>query len=267
MTFKYSYSDLYYAHKIDSPALWMSSYTDHFHTVYEIVFFISGNAEFIVEDKRYALNPGSLIIVAPGAHHNIHLLSSDCYERYVIRFSEYLIPSDLLSTVTRLTGCYNVSDTPIPALFSRLDEHIQNIGDDKDVLKMLFRCVLTEIIVYFCRVGGKQNASVSLLKGDMAVVLDYINKNIEQPLCLEDICKEFHYSKSYVCREFSENMGVSIMAYVRSKKIMYADALLKSGMKPTEVAERCGFSDYSTFYRMFKKLMGKPPSEKNRFNN
>lgn len=265
MIFKYKYSDLYYAHKIDAPALWSSATGEHFHTVYEIVFFMSGNAEFAVEDKRYTLAPGSLMLVRPGLLHNINLLSDDCYERYVIRFSEYLIPNDLLATVSRLTGCYNVLDTPIPALFSRLDEHIQNIGDDKDVLKMLFRCVLTEIIVYFCRIGGKQNASVDLLKGDMAAVLEYINKNIDKPLCLEDICKEFHYSKSYVCREFSQNMGVAIMAYVRSKKVMYADALLKSGMKPTEVSERCGFSDYSTFYRMYKKLMGKPPSAKKNF--
>lgn len=265
MIFKFIYSDLYYAHKLDDPALWSSSYYDHFHTVFEIVYFISGDAEFIIENKRYPLKSGDMMIIRPGSHHNIHLLSSERYERYVIRFSEYLIPSDILSRIEQFEGCFYIGDTHIPSLFGRLDQHVENIGDDSEVLKMLFRCVLTEILVYFSRMGVNEEARVSFLKEDMAVVLDYINRNLERPLCLEDICYRFHYSKSYICREFSASMGVPIMQYVRIKKIMYADALLRSGMRPTDVAVQCGFSDYSTFYRMYKKLMGSPPSDKNKY--
>lgn len=261
MLFRYNYSDLYYSHKVDDPAVQLSSYSDHYHTVYEINFFMSGDAEFLIEDKSYPLKSGDLVIVQPGQHHNVRMLSPARYERYVVRFSEYLIPSDILAKFSRLSGCYFVGDTPIPSLFARFDEHIGHIGDNKDTLKMLFRCVLTEIIVYFASIGGKEGTAVSLLKGDMAVVLDYINKNLERPLCLEDICREFHYSKSYICHEFSVNMGVPIIQYVRTKKIMYANALIRSGKCPTEVAAQCGYSDYSTFYRMYKKIMGKAPSD------
>jgi AraC-like DNA-binding protein len=34
------------------------------------------------------------------------------------------------------------------------------------------------------------------------------------------------------------------------------------GAKPTDVYVKCGFSDYSTFYRAYKNQFGKPPSEK-----
>lgn len=261
MYFKYNYCDLCYSHKVDNPARQLSTFADHYHTVYELNFFISGDAEFLIEDKIYPLKPGDLIIVQPGQHHNVRMLSPAKYERYVLRFSEYLIPSDILAKFSRRSGCFHVGDTVIPSLFSRFDYHVENIGDDRETLKMLFRCVLTEILVYFASVGGKEGTAVSLLKGDMAVVLDYINKNLERPLCLEDICREFHYSKSYICHEFSVNMGVPIIQYVRTKKIMYANALIRSGKSPTEVAMQCGYSDYSTFYRMYKKIMGKPPSD------
>jgi AraC-like DNA-binding protein len=264
MLFQYHFSDLYYAHKRDETVPWSETFADHFHTLYEMIYFVGGDAEFIVEDRRYPLKTGDLIFINPGSHHNVHLLSSHSYERYVLRFSEYLVPSDLLAKLEHLTGCYYVGDTVIPSLFARFDEHVRNVGDDKDMLKMLFRCVLTEIIVYFSRMNVQEWVSVSLLKEDMAGVLDYINRNLEKPLCLEDICTTFHYSKSYICREFSNSLGVPIMQYVRTKKIMYADALLRSGMSPTEVSEQCGFSDYSTFYRMYKKLIGYPPSERQR---
>lgn len=260
MLFKYNYCDLYYSHKLDRPARQLTSLSDHFHTIYEMSYFISGNAEYFIEDKRYPLKPGSLVIVKPGQHHNIHILGPEKYERYVLRFSEYIIPSDILARFGRYSGCYYVGDTLIPSLFSRLDYHVENIGEDKETLKMLFRCVLTEIITYFTHMGGKEGTAINLLKEDMAVVLDYINKNLDHKLCLEDICREFHYSKSYICHEFSVCMGVPIIQYVRTKKIMYANALLRSGMRPTEVAMQCGFSDYSTFYRMYKKIIGKPPS-------
>ncbi len=260
MFFKFDYSDLYYSHKVDDPAMQLTSLADHFHTIYEISFFISGNAEYFIEEKRYPLMPGSLVIVKPGQHHNVHILGPERYERYVLRFSEYLIPSDILARFGRYSGCYDVSETLIPSLFSRLDYHLENIGEDKETLRMLFRCVLTEILVYFSHMRVKEGTAINLLRDDMVQILDYINKNIERPLCLEDICREFHYSKSFICHEFSECMGVPIIQYVRNKKIMYASALLRSGMRPTEVAVQCGFSDYSTFYRMYKKVIGKPPS-------
>ncbi len=261
MLFDYNYSDLYYAHKLDEPAKQLSDYVDHFHILYEMCFFMSGEADYLIDDKRYVLKPGDLIIIQPGQHHSLFIRSSQKYERYIIRFSEYLVPSDIAAKFRRYSGCYNVADTLVPSLFSRFDCHVENTGGNAAALKMLFRCVLTEIIVYFSFMGGKEGVAINILKEDMAVVLDYINKNIERPLCLNDICKEFHYSKSYICHEFVASMGVPIIQYVRTKKIMYANALLRSGMRPTEVAAQCGYPDYSTFYRTYKKIIGKSPSE------
>ena len=262
MVFKYIFPELYYAHKVSEASVWSRRYSDHFHTGYEMLYFISGDVEFFIEDKRYKLEPGDLVVVRPGSHHNSHALSSAKYERYVVGFTQYLIPSDLIAMMEGMEGCFHVGETCIPALFARFDEHVANVGDDRETLKMLFRCVLSEIIVYFCRFGGKEGAYAPVLKENMAAVLNYINKNIETPFSLEEICRTFHYSKSYLCREFSTSMGVPLMSYVRTKKIMYADALLRSGMKPTELYVWCGFSDYSTFYRMYKKIMGKSPSER-----
>lgn len=262
MLFNYNYSDLFYSHKADEPAKQLSNFADHFHTLYEICFFMSGEADYLIDDKKYVLKPGDLIIIQPGQHHNLIIRSSEKYERYVVRFSEYLVPSDIAADFRRYSGSYNVGDTLVPDLFARFDYHIENTGGDASTLKMLFRCVLTEIIVYFSFMGGKEGVAINLLKDDMAVVLDYINKNIERPLCLDDICSEFHYSKSYICHEFAVSMGVPLMQYVRTKKIMYANALLRSGMRPTEVASQCGFLDYSTFYRTYMKIIGKPPSDR-----
>lgn len=260
MEFSYSFPELNYEHKVDDPAYWTESYISHYHKIYEIVYFIEGDGEFLIENKRYPLSSGDLMLILPGSHHNIHLLSSKRYERYVLNFTEYLVPSDLLATLQQMEGCYKVGGGVIPELFARFDEHIVRVNDDEKKIQMLFRCVLTEIIVYLCSEGNREGVSSKLLKEDMSRVIDYINKNLEKPICLEDICSEFHYSKSYICREFSKSMGVPVMSYVRTKKMTYAAALLRAGMRPTDVALQCGYSDYSTFYRLYVKTMGVPPS-------
>lgn len=260
MAFEYEFVDLFYSYQTSDPAVWTSSSIDHCHTVYEFIYILDGDAEFVLENKRFPFQPGSLVLVAPGSHHHVHLLSSRRYERYVIRFSEYLIPMEIFPSVSRSEGIYDVRDTVLPQLFERFGEHERNVGGDEKTVKWLFRCVLTEIIVYFSKLSKEMNRSFSVMKEDIAVLLDYIDKNLESPLTLEDICGKFHYSKSYISREFTAAVGVPLIQYVRTKKIMYASALLRIGMPPTQVATQCGFTDYSTFYRMYKKITGKSPS-------
>jgi AraC-like DNA-binding protein len=40
-----------------------------------------------------------------------------------------------------------------------------------------------------------------------------------------------------------------------------ARELIREGVGTTEAAERCGFGDYSSFYRQYKKRMGVSPSQ------
>ncbi|MCD8206117.1 MAG: AraC family transcriptional regulator [Clostridia bacterium] len=264
MEFKYTFSDLYYAHKVDCPApMGGELEINHVHTLYEMLYFVEGDAEFLIDGKKYTLIPGDVLITRPGSRHNVRILSPDRYERYVVNLSEYLVPSGIAAVFDSLEGRHNVGGTVIPSLFERFDEHAGRVGEDLVSVKMLFRCVLTEIIVYLCNAcGAASEGALNVLKNDMALILDYINSNLEKPLNLSDICEKFHYSKSYICGEFSKRVGKSVMGYIRARKMLYADALLRSGMKAGEISEFLGFNDYSTFFRMYKKIMGRAPTEK-----
>ena len=260
MGFEYEFIDVYYSYHVDDPAVWSPSDADHCHSLYEILYFVDGDGEFVIEKQRCELKPGSMVFMPPGFHHHVQLHSARRYERYVIRFSEYLIPMEILPSIQRCEGIYDVSQTVMPQLFARFSEHERNVGGDVQAVKWLFRCVLTEILVYFSLLSRDVNITFSVLKDDIAVVLDYISQNLERPLCLDDICAEFHYSKSYICREFMASMGKSVMQYIREAKMAYADALIRIGMPLTDVAAQCGYSNYATFYRVYRKVNGRSPS-------
>ena len=55
-------------------------------------------------------------------------------------------------------------------------------------------------------------------------------------------------------------MGCGIWEYTLHKRIVTARARLLSGESPAAVFESSGFSDYSSFYRQYRKIVGNPPS-------
>ena len=52
---------------------------------------------------------------------------------------------------------------------------------------------------------------------------------------------------------------MSVMQYVAYNRVLYARQLLAQGMGAAEAAREVGFSDYSSFYRSYRKVTGRSP--------
>ncbi len=50
-----------------------SLFSFHVHDKCEVFYFVSGNAEYLVEGSSYRLERGSLILMLPGEAHCTHL--------------------------------------------------------------------------------------------------------------------------------------------------------------------------------------------------
>jgi len=57
-------------------------------------------------------------------------------------------------------------------------------------------------------------------------------------------------------------MGIAPGQYINKVRLHKALLLLRTGKYPlSEVAERCGFTDYNHFGRLFRKTFGCTPSQ------
>ena len=92
-------------------------------------------------------------------------------------------------------------------------------------------------------------------------VLRYIKRNHAHKLTLEDVCRRFGFSRSYVSHRFKQRVGLGFREYLVRLRLEDAEALLKySNLTVTEIALSVGFGDSAYFSNVFKANRGMSPS-------
>jgi AraC-like DNA-binding protein len=92
-------------------------------------------------------------------------------------------------------------------------------------------------------------------------VRDRIDREYAQPLDVEALARGAHMSAGHLSRQFRLAYGESPYAYLMTRRIERAMALLRRGdLSVTEVCLAVGCSSLGTFSTRFTELVGVPPS-------
>jgi AraC-like DNA-binding protein len=93
-------------------------------------------------------------------------------------------------------------------------------------------------------------------------VRDRIDREYQQPLDVEALARGVNMSAGHLSRQFRLAYGESPYAYLMTRRIERAMALLRRGdLSVTEVCFAVGCSSLGTFSTRFTELVGMPPSE------
>ena len=88
----------------------------------------------------------------------------------------------------------------------------------------------------------------------------YINSNIRDKITTTDIADALSYNRSYLCRIFKEETGLTISDYILQAKISTAKKLmLYTDKSLAEISIEMGFSSQNYFQSSFKKCTGETP--------
>jgi AraC-like DNA-binding protein len=92
-------------------------------------------------------------------------------------------------------------------------------------------------------------------------VRDRIDREYAQPLDVEALARGVNMSAGHLSREFRIAFGESPYAYLMTRRIERAMALLRRGdLSVTEVCFAVGCASLGTFSTRFTELVGVPPS-------
>lgn len=227
-----------------------------FHVFHEIILFMDGDAEFITESIRTKLSPGTLIIIPKETYHQltIHGAKED-YCRCLINFYDSPALSALSKRFVQAPTVMQ-SDKNTDYLFDRLIKNVKSENSDL-ILGAVLVLLLSEI-------NEKSSAYTNETSQNPFVInaVKYINENIRQKITVDQIARECMVSPSSLSHIFKKEMNTSLYKFIIKKRLINAYHRIMSGEAATTAAMECGFSDYSGFYKQYKKMFGISPSEK-----
>lgn len=92
--------------------------------------------------------------------------------------------------------------------------------------------------------------------------LEYIDSHLDEPISLESISNQFHFSPYYFHRMFSVVVGKTIAAHIRDRRLLYAcTRLAETDESVLNIALDSGYNSAQSFTRAFKGLYGVSPIE------
>lgn len=248
----------------------------HIHDCYEMYYSVSGGKQFLINNRLYNIFPGDIFFINQYESHHLTKIDSQIHERIV--FSIY--PEFLRSMSTKdtdldicfqdrsLKSNHKVSLSPEEQKRFLYYVHkltdIQGYGSD-----LLERAAFLEMMVFLNKRFQKNymKDTEKEINGNTQVdaILSYINQHMGEPLSLEQLASHFYLSSSYLCRLFKSATGTTINKYITARRISHAKELLAEGCSVTETCEKCGFRDYSNFFKAFTKATQVSPKRYSQF--
>ena len=259
---EYSYEgeSLYFKHQV-TPDMMKDAYSMHSHNMYELLYFVSGDATHVIEDRQYKLKPGDLVIIHPSKYHFIRIDSACTYERYDMLFSPRTKNIDGIDLIDTLPEVINLEEYPMAtAIIKKTDFYYKHF--EGEVFERILTGLLTELFYLLSVTPATENTDAPKVSSPtLSNALSYINDNLTTLEGVEEVARSCFVTESYLFRLFKNELHQTPGKYISSKRLLLAERMISDGERPTAVYERCGFSDYTTFYRNYRAFFGHSPSE------
>ncbi len=93
-------------------------------------------------------------------------------------------------------------------------------------------------------------------------VVEYLSLNYTQNINIDALCQISDYSPSHLAKLFKQETGRTITQYIADLRCRQAAEMLRETSLPIqEISSYVGYTDNNYFVKVFKKAMGKTPSE------
>ena len=251
-----------------------SRITLHSHDFYELYCLMDGKMDFNVNGCQYKIEPGMILLIAPGEMHRSEPQDTQReFERVVLWLSSDFINS--LSTVLprivhTIAGTNRRWNLIVPdedtyrvvhnLLFSLLYEKELADADSQ----FLSRLIVMQLMVHLSRSlshthipepGRQVERHTATMR-----VYEYINAHFREEIAVSSLAEQFYMDKNTLTRQFKRIIGLTPGEYIRRKRLENARDLLMQGTGAQEAGYQSGYGDYSAFYRAFRQEYGIAPS-------
>ena len=246
----------------------------HYHDFDKIIIFLSGHVDYTIEGQTYQLLPSDSVLVRHGESHRPHIDQSVPYDRIIV----YLSPDFLNTYQTEscdLEECFRQASEAHSSVLrmgaAEADRLFQTIRllekastEDAYANELYCRILFLEFIIHLNRTALSHSRgffAASHFHPKILSITEFINQHLSWDLSVDLISEKFFVSKYHLMRMFKQETGYTIGGYINCKRLLMARQLLRQEESITQICYLCGFKNYSTFFRAYRKFFHETPQD------
>ncbi len=242
------------------------SVSPHVHDYYEFYFPVSGKIEMEIEGRPTPLSSRSVVVVPPGTIHRAVTENDErSYCRYVFwiskpyyrRLSSWSeeMPYIVKRAESDRVFIYHFKEYEYALIQSKILRLIEEERVNRYGKNVFAGIMISDLIMTLSRLAYEQDHPQRKEKeiDTIQAMIEYIDRHLDEDLSLEMLGEQFYISKYYAAHEFKERTGMSVHQYIIKKRLERCADEMKTGKAVSRIYADHGFSDYSAFYRAFRK--------------
>lgn len=237
----------------------------HYHDSYELYYLAGGSRRILVQDRIYELEPGDAVLFKPNVFHRS--MNSGSHIRYNIEFTSDFMSSYFTETASaELLSCFETEYIRLEPdechELERLFRSARSEYESGGLFYISFACILKLLCSAAARTPIQPKQCLTKASRTLQPVIEYINKNYADIVGIDEIASQCYLNKSYLCRLFKKETGMTLTQYINNVRIQRACEMISdTELDMTEIALRCGFSSAPYFSSVFKSAVKCTPSE------
>lgn len=219
----------------------------HWHEFYEIEYVLQGEAEFIINDKKYLAQKNSLFFITPVDFQEI-VIKKGPLKVINVMFDGSWIDKELGTIIGTAAFLENYPQEKPNMLFEEYKFR-------RSLWKFSCRQILNLILADVCRIKGISGETVSMdfIRSEQI----YLQKHFFEDITLEAAAARAGFSPNYFSRLFHEETGKTFIKYLSDLRVAHAALLAEhTSRSVNHICEQCGFKNPAHFMRIFKKTYG-----------
>ena len=247
------------------------------HDSFEVIYVYEGAGFFQVQERRFPISKGNLMIVGPNLYHQIISAAGTRLKLPYLHFhprillgsaggEEELYCAPFLCHDARFPHVV-LPSTGIPDQALRLILRIHNeLPPSSDVGRLTVKTYLRMLLLLLLRHYHRYVAMHEVLEQRqrdvqrLAPLFQFINQNYGQTIHTTEAARLCAMSKVQFMRFFKKVTGQSFHSYLKRFRVAKAQALLSTGENSiAEISTLLGFCSQSHFGRTFTSLVGLTP--------
>ncbi len=242
----------------------------HYHEFCKVLLLMSGSGGYVVEGRRYRLQPGDVVVIGSQVPHRPEFEPGVPYERYILYIDPRFIGEhsgvdcDLTEVFQGSRSVLRPGEGERERLMSVVRGLEQELAASAYGCELVCRGLVLRLLVELLRCvrGGESRLPGPMVPRDSRVleILRYIDAHLTEELDAETIAEAFYVSKYHMMRRFKEETGQTLHEYIIHRRLHLARDLMQQGESTTDACFHAGFRSYSSFYRAYSKLFGSSPT-------